>query len=305
MEPKNLVGMVLAITVSIICIGAVMMPVLSSATETEKTFDNTADSLWQVEELDTESSYTFVWDHTAPTVATVNGEEVSLANGTIICASDTFLIRYGVDGNGYYLQSVPGTTFSMTVYSAGSNAGDVTITAESGVLTATIIKGSTTTTPSVSFTKGYGIVADGDYVMKSPTQSAYMLKDSVIFAMGLTAINGVWYNLFQIEGNVDGVEISQIYPEGAYTFSNVSINADAVNNYVDLYSLDSITFLATNAEDSTITSNCTYNFFIVPAEVTAELSSHLTAAEIALVLVLPVLMIVAVLMIAVNRIRYD
>lgn len=302
METKNMIGKVVGITVALICVAVILMPVLSDATTTEKTFDNTADALWQVDKLDSDSEYVFEWTYEDPTNATVNGKTVALTNGTLVCAADTFLLRYGLDSTGYYLQSVPGSTFNVIVYSAGTNQGNLTVEASAGTFTATI-ETTSTTTSTTTFTEGYGIVADGEYVMKSPTQEAYVLGDSEIFAMGLTAINSVWYNLFQIEGTVDdGVTVNNIYPEGAYTASDISVNATENEDYLDLYELSSITFLATNAEDSSITKDCTYNYFIVPAEVTAELSQHLSAGEIAIIGAIPVMIIVVIVLMSVGLI---
>lgn len=292
---NTILGGVVAVSLAVVLAIAFMLPILADAAKTTDTFDNTKAALWQVEKLDTDSEYTLVWDHTDPTKATVNGETVTLSNGTVVCAADTFLIRFGYDSTGYYFQSVPGQVFNLIVYSAGANAGDLTVTASNGTITAVADK-STPTTSTVSFTEGYGIVASGDYVMKAPTQGAYMLKDSPIFAMGLTTINGVWYNLFQITGNVQDVDISNVYPVDKYDISNESINTDAVTSHVDLYELESITFVATDSEDSTITKDCVYNYFIVPAEVTAERAVHFGSAEIALIEIVPVLVIAGLIL---------
>lgn len=282
----------ISVVVAVVLFATMLVPIIGEATTTERTFDNRTDALWQVDALDSDSVYTFEWDHTTPTIATVNGETVNLANGTLICATDSFLIRYGLDGTGYYLQSVPGSTFNLIVYSAGTNQGDVTIEISSGTITATIVKG-TTTTSTATFNEGWGIVADGAYVMKAPTQKAYVLDDSTVFALGLTTINGVWQNMFEIQGTVENVDVTQVYPDPAtYTISDVVIHSVELNTYVELNQIESITFVATNIEDDSIVYNATYNYFIVPATVTAELSQHLNDTEGALVGIIPLLVIV-------------
>lgn len=300
----NILGLVITLVVGVILTGALLGPVISDSTETERTLDNRTDALWQVEKLDTDSTYSFSWDHTDPTHAVVNGETVTLANGTIICASDSFLIRYGSGNNGKYLQTVPSGAFAVSVSETGTNEGDVSINVENGTMTATVIK-SSTTTATTTFTEAYGIVAEGEYVMKAPTQNAYLLEDSPIFAMGLTTLGGIWYNLFQIDGSItSGVSVEQVNPDPAtYTISNVAINSTTDSTYVGVSKINSITFTATNIEDSTST-DCTYNYFIVPATVTAELSNHLDNGSIALMNAIPIMVIVALLMLAVGAIAY-
>ena len=301
---NRIIGLVLALVVGGLLVGGLLIPSIEAMTATEKTYDNTTDALWQVDKLNADSSYEFIWDHTDPTHATVNGETVNLSNGTVICASDSFLIRYGSGTNGKYLQTVPSGAFAVSVSETGTNEGDVTITAENGTFTA-IVEKSETTTATTTFTEAYGIVAKGNYVMKAPTQSAYMLDESPIFAMGVTTIGGIWYNMFQIVGNIkDGVTITQENPDPAtYTISNEEIHYTPVSSGVGLNTLSSITFTATQIADSSIVADCTYNYFIVPATVTAELSQHMDATQIAMFGVISILGIVALVVVAANGIR--
>lgn len=296
MEIKDLTAILVVAMVGCVLVAG-FIPVVGESVSATTTFDNTANALWQVDKLDEDSTYEFIWDHTDPTHATVNGETVTLNNGTVICAADTFLIRYGKDGTGYYLQSVPGSTFNLIVYSAGSDAGDVTIIAQAGTFTATIVKGSTTTS-TATFTTGFGIVAKGEYVMKAPTQNAYMLDDSPIFAMGLTTLGGIWYNMFQIVGNIeDGVTITQENPDPAtYTISNEVINSTVVDGYVGLNTLLSITFTATQIEDSSISADCTYNYFIVPAKITAEKAIHADDNTASIISMIPFILIMGIVL---------
>lgn len=298
---NKLIPIILTLVVGIILAGSVLMPVLNSATATEKTFDNRDGALFQVEKFDETTEYSFEWVYTDPTHATVNNETVTLSAATVICATDTFLIRYGQDRtDGYYLQSVGGSLNGAN--GSETNKTTFTISVSGGSLTATIAnEGATPTTKTISVTEGYGIVANGSYVMKASNQTAYMLADSPIVAMGLTSLDGVWRNMFQITGNVEGVEVTQISPTPAtYTISNVEVNAESSASYIDLYELQSITFDATLISDTTKVHACTYNYFIVPAEVTAELSEHLTPGQIALMGAIPVLVIVALLVVAVG-----
>ena len=299
---NKLIPLVLTIVVGVILAGSVLVPVLNDATTTEKTFDNRAGALFQVEKFDETTEYSFEWVYTDPTHATVNNETVTLSAATVICATDTFLIRYGQDNaNGYYLQSVGG---GLGAYGSETNKTTLAISVSGDSLTATVSnEGSTPVTKTTTITEGYGIVANGSYVMKASNQVAYMHADSPIVAMGLTSLDGVWSNMFQIIGDVEEVEVTQINPTPAtYTVSNVEVNAESSTSYIDLYELQSITFDATLISDDTKVHACTYNYFIVPAEVTAELSEHLTPGQIALMGAIPVLVIVALLVVAVGAV---
>lgn len=297
---NKLISIVLTLVVGIILAGSVLVPVLDDATATDKTFDNRDGALFQLEKFDETTEYSFEWVYNDPTHATVNNETVTLSRATVICATDSFLIRYGQDSsNGYYIQSVGS---GLGTYGNEISKTTLTISVSSGTLTATVAnEGSAPNIKTVSITEGYGIVANGDYVMKASNQTAHMLADSPIVAMGLTSLDGVWSNMFQIVGNVEGVEVTQIYPTPAtYTISNVEVNAESSASYIDLYELQSITFDATLVSDNTTVHACTYDYFIVPKEVTAELSEHLTPGQIALMGAIPVLVIVALLVVAVG-----
>lgn len=292
---NKLIQYVVMAAVGVLIFSALLVPIINDATTTEKTFNNSEGALFQVEKFDTDSSYSFEWIYTDPTHATINNETVTLSNATVICATDSFLIRYGQDtSNGYYLQSVGG---GLGAYASETNKTTLTINVNGGSLTSVVSnEGSTPTSKTIAINEGYGIVAKGNYVMKAPTQGAYMLNDSPIVAMGLTALDGVWSNMFQITGTVEGVEVEQISPAPAtYSISDVEINSVAVAGYEDLSELNSITFVATQIADTTKVHDCTYNYFIVPAEVTADITVTPDDATRAIMGVIPLIVIVGLI----------
>lgn len=292
MEIKTYVLMAVSVITAVVVFGA-CLPVFADTTQANDTFDNTDGAYYNMVNITDETEYTLTWDHTKPTVAIVNDEEVDLIKGTtIISDGGRFLMRYGQDGTGYYIQSVPGSTINVIVYSSGTNTADLDITVASGTISVekTLISDNTTSTVTTTVNDGFAIAKSGDWVLKSPSQSAYVLEDSRIYAMGLTTIANVWYNGFYLDGTVENMTVTQYNPDPAtYTISNVSVNTEEVDSHVDLYTLDSITFLATQIEDSTITNTCTYNYIIVPSEVVAERSVHPTGATLTLMELLPVL----------------
>lgn len=295
MEIKDLTAILVVAMVGCILVAG-FIPVVGESVTATTTFDNRDGALFEVEKITADSTYSFEWVYTDPTHATVNGDIISLKNATVICSTNSFLIRYGQDGpSGYYLQSVGG---GLAIYGSETNKTTLTITANAGTITAVVAnEGSSPTTKTIDFVEGYGIVANGSYVMKSPTQNAYMLSDSPIVAMGLTSLDGVWSNMFQITGTIENVDVIQVYPNPAtYTISNVAVNSNAVNGYNDLSKLSSITFTATQIEDTSKVHNCTYNFFIVPAEVTAEKTIHADDNTASIIAMIPFILIMGIVL---------
>lgn len=293
---ESLIPKIIGIVVAVIVVAVALIPITEEATATTTTFDNREGALFEVEKITADSTYAFEWVYTDPTHATVNGNTVSLKNATVICSTNSFLIRYGQDTtNGHYLQSVGG---GLSAYGSETNKTTLTITANAGTITAVVAnEGGSTSTKTIDFIEGYGIVANGNYVMKSSTQTVNMLSDSPIVAMGLTNLDGVWFNMFQITGTIEDVDIIQVNPSPAtYTISNVAVNSTAVVEYNDLSTLTSITFTATQIEDTSKVYNCTYNYFIVPAEVTAEKTIHADAMTNSIISIIPIFVVLAILM---------
>lgn len=302
METKKIVMGVISVAVAIVVLMS-MIPIFTDAGASEDTFSNVNDSMFSVTELTPETEYTFIWDSNTPTVATVNGETVDLKYATIICSTGTFLIRYGNGGSsvGYYMQSIGGNV--GLYFNTVNNTGKFTITnSESGLTIVSEPTGGTTTTNSYTYDRAFGIAKIGNWVMKSPTQTVYMNGNSDVIAMGLTSLDGVWSNAFYISGNIDdGISVIQYSPSPAtYSISDIENDSKRVDGYIDLYTLNKITFNATNISDSSLVTPVTYNYFIVPAEVTAERSAHASPVEATLIGLIPLLMMVGILLTAIG-----
>lgn len=296
METKNILGSIVSLTVVVICVAAIMMPVVSDATKTTETFTN--EGAFYVE-VDPATDYTIEYDYsTDPGVLVINGDEVNIpfSNGYTVLSIDDAILR---------------VVWDNTLQYKGDNSYIVSIemldlTVSNGSITGTYQKagGSETSWPTTTYTKAYIISPDEqDLVMTAYNSTPKMNGDSEVYAFGQTIVNNNWY-LFKITGTIDdGVTVSCLDPtsgeavEGA-TISNLSINKTAVDGYLDLYNLTSITFTVTLADEST--ADCTYTAYIVPAEVTAELAQHLSSGEIALLNAIPVLVIVSLVIGAVG-----
>lgn len=285
MDPKRIVALVVGAAVMVLIFSALLVPIINDATTTEKTFDNKPGSLYSVVELDEDSTYTMVYEANATTL-TVNGESVNRVSGTIICQSSEFLIR----DRGTSIQYVgPSTNITL-----GSDTIGFTITIEAGTMTIARTTGSPI--EDISITSGYAIAKDGPFVMKAPQQNAYVLNSDEIYAFGVSTIGENWRNLFEITGTVEAVEVANIADPVAYTADNVVINSEAVTNYNELNTISSITFDATSVEDPTSVTPLTYSYFIVPAEVTAELSVHPDSATNALLSAIPIIAMIGIVL---------
>lgn len=282
---NNLVGLVVGIACAVIIIGSVLVPNIEDMTVTHKTFDNTEYSYYEMKPLEVDDIWTYSdssWFY--------NGDELEDLPTTdlwsrSIVLTDTLVYRQNAQTRGVTYTS--NSTTSAEVVSVS----DVD----------TLLIDDTT---SVSYTTGYGAVNDGEYVMKTYDDSAYVLGDTELFVAGVSDYSSAPSVFVVISGTIsDGLTVSAS-PLSTSSAENVtvdsySINCDAVDGYVGLYVLDSVS--VTVSEDysgTTYTKTFTYSTFVLPKEVTAELSEHMTASEVALIGIIP-LLVIAVLVCAV------
>lgn len=285
------IGLIIGLVVGVLLIGSLLVPTINDATITEQKFDNTAGALGRVSIIDEESDYTFSWNPGSSSIE-VNGQTIDMINNeTIICKSADSMVRYT---NGYFQY------WSDALTTIGGPAQAFVLDITNGVMT---ISGDDISTITKDVVGGFILSDTGDYVLKSPTQKAYMNSDSPIVAMGVTTMTGNINAALSIVGTMGDIDITTTYPANVnFTFENVVVDSTAVSGYNDLYTLQKITFVA---NDGTNTTDCTYSYFIVPAEVTAELADHLSAGEIAMIAVIPVLMIASLLIFAVRFVTRD
>lgn len=288
MESKNLIGMILAVTVGIICIGSVMVPVLTDATTTHTTFDNSEYSFYEMKELEVGDKWVHEgtsWTYDDVEITTGSNDSVSM-----VVTNDLVIRQSG---------QIRGATY-------GSN---VTASAEISVADTLLINNSN----SVSFTSGYGATNEGTYILKTYTDSAYVKGDTNLWATGVTSIPGTTSAgnvICHVEGTInDGVTVT-VSPISGGATSNIvvgdaTINYSPVSGYDNLYLIDNVVFgiTADYTVDEVTTeksTTATYSTFVIPKEVTAEKSVHFGSAENGLILIIPVMMIIAVMMVAVR-----
>lgn len=297
MEKTNVLTLIITLVVGVILTGALLGPVINGATTTNKTFENVGDFEMTFDERD---SVTIIWDGTNPLQMSVNGEIIPLdasiftsSQRRSVVMSDNFCIRTNTSSGNKAVQ-YNGPSGSSIFFTTST----MTIVCENGAYT--VYKGEDSVATG-TYTYLYTLSNDGEFVMKYKNTPAYVLGNSEIYAMGTSKVSGSEEFGVKITGNVeDGVSVTT-WRGGDWTYSDVSVNANAVDGYLNLYSLDSITATATSGDEA-YTGTITYNYFLVPAKVTAELSEHLTPGQIALMSAIPVMVIVALLMAAVGAI---
>lgn len=296
METK--ISLMLTITVSLILAGALLVPIISDVTATHDTFENDG-YFSMMDYYDTSDDVTVSWDYTDPTNITVGTETYELDTPTnqfiSIVVGDDFYVRYANGGSNHYIQASYGGTDKLSASTAASSS--FTATFSGG--TATMTVGSTSQT--ADYTEIYVISGDdGDYVMKYSDDTAYMGAETEFCGVGVTAL-GDATSVIRVEGTIeDGATVTVIAATttDTPTISNVVVNATEIDGY-DGYELSSITFtISADGEDY----DATYSYFIVPSEVSLEKSEHMGTTEIALISVIPIMVILAVLMVAVRGI---
>lgn len=302
------IGLIIGLVVGVLMIGSLLVPTINDASTTEKTFIN--EGYYNMTEISEDTDVTIVWDHTKPTSFFVNDVEysISVPPGKLvsIVGTDSMIVRYvsSSDGAANRVQAYSAQGF---VQAAVTSNTDMTIEITSDAVTVTV----GTTVKTVSITTGYYIDPNGTWAMKKSDETAYIhTSDSVMIFAGITNMGvdvgdvGV-YGVGTID---DGMDIDSV-PTNATpptaTFGDVTFSYNAVDGFNDLVLLSDCTFDITVSGTPDTTVTATYSYFIVPVEVTAELTDHLSTGEIAMIAVIPVLMIASLLIFAVRFVTRD
>ena len=291
---NKLIPIVMALVVGIILAGSVLMPVLNDATKTTDTFENSG--YFHMEKYGTDDDVTIVWDPATPKQSSDNGGAYLPATPVNqfvnVAIGDDWYFRYADGGSNTYVQ----VTYGGIEQVAGSNSDGQTVTVTCSGGTATITKG--TTTQTATYTELYAISGDtGAYTMKNANESVTVAGDTEFIGLGSTAL-GTGKAVLKVTGNVDdGADVTVIGSTASeVTISDITVAAVSMTGH-NGYTLSNVTFTIT-ADDEEYPA--TYSYFIVPASVTLELAEHLPPGQIALLGAIPVLVIVALLVVAVG-----
>ena len=292
---NKLITLVITLVVGVILAGSLLVPVLNDVTTTEKTFTNVG--YFNVQEYSGDNiEYSASWDHTEPAQFTVNDEAIPITYTENV---NTSIV---LDGN-FFLRYFPNTGVTLyygsqaIVEANTTNGYDMTLTYSDGTLTIT----NGTATREITVETFYSIANDGPFVMKKGNVNAYMTEDSIIYGSGRTNVGTDVVGTL-VSGTVDDVDVT-IW-RGDATPRDIVINATEVIGYIGLYSFDNVEFWVddTKEDNPTTTAKITYSYVVVPAEVTAELSQHLSSGQNALLNAIPILVIVALVLAAVGMV---
>lgn len=282
--------MVVGVVVGVLILSAALFPVIDSATTTERTFKN--EGYYNLDK--TAEDFTFSWDYTSPTEFVINNETVTYTNTNAMDVSIVLGEKFAVR---LQPQNAKVTFYGLGTYiTADSINTTLTVTVESGTLTAT---NEDTSKSVTSVTELYYISETGPYVMKKSDSIAYLnsgseiVADSEIYASGQT-FNGAKSIFWHLEGTIDDMDYPDAF-DNLLQISDETINGQYSNRYNDLFELSNITFTAYNTYQE-LSYNVTASYFVVPAEVTAELTVHASQDEIDLLETIPILITVGLIL---------
>ena len=298
---NRMIGLVLALVVGGLLVGGLLIPSIEGMTATEKTFTNTG--YFRMATLEDDDSVILEWDSSEPTKIKTNntlvdvGASLGSYQSRSIAFAENYLIRMANNGGNSY-----GIQIWSSGYAIGANSDTaqiVTITIGNGTITWETTESETDTTFSYTGDMQY-INPAGSNIMKKSTDEAYLLHtSSIIYAGGISTITAPdTFAGIYLEGTVDDITVTPMNNNVAV--GEVTVNYTDVAGYEDLVKFDKITF-PTTYNDNVV--NQTYNYVVVPYQVTAELSQHLDATQIAMFGVISILGIVALVVVAANGIR--
>lgn len=311
---NRFIGLIIGLVVGVLMIGSLLVPTITDATATEKTFTN--DGYFRMTHYGTDTDVTLTWSAEDPKTMVVNDVAVPIGydvvNGQVTIVADTTFI-------GRLNTTSTGVSFSFIGTGGGTHTAtdSATYTFSNGTATIINVVDGQSTTYTSSYSDIYVPSLDGEFIMKKYDESAYVNEDSEIFAYGLTRIKNSSGTIpspgagFEFSGSIaDGIEGRIWRGVDNVTVDNEQINYTANNKYIDLYQFDSITATATYHETSgeeeiTTDTTVTYNYLLVPYQVTAELAQHFNTSEIAIIAVIPILFVVSLVIFAVRFINRD
>lgn len=297
MNMKPIVAVAIALTVGIVTFSGVLIPAIESGVDTKDTFTNEGYFRMAETEISEDDTITISWDYTKPTIISVGDTEYEIelnaGSSRTVAFCDNCLLR---------LFRHTSTTYSFEIWYAGVKSAYTTtpasataiIDSEKVVWTTT----DTETATNVTATGTWCIINNtGNYIMKDASTPAYMLKDSIFRIAGVSSIgttgNSRSSSFFVSSGTVDDFTVTT---PGVATVSNEDSTYTDVSGYVNLVSLEKITFTTTwTPNDEPIVNNQTYTYFAVPYEVTAEKSIHADASTILLFQTIPVFIVLGMI----------
>ena len=282
MESKNLLTLVITLVVGIILAGSLLVPVITDAqhaTSDKSTALNDNNSSYIAETTD------YVYFASSDT-ETINGKAISVDKYTQVITTDAGVL-YKLDRADIYTLFIPGENVKARI-TLGTSVPNITATVKNGVFT--VSYGSNEYTANV--TNAYAYTGDGEYSESDRWPSFITNKGT----SGLITVGDGFYS------PLNGIAIIDDWTTGKGTFncysndwieSSAPVTWDVVDNGDGSYTISNIAIDSTDALDNThrvLYQNEYWTY--TPTAV-----SNLLGA-------VPILVIVAILMVAVGAIAY-
>lgn len=282
---ESMIPKIIGIVVAVIVACAVLIPIVEMATTTEHKIINVG----AYNLSDDDDNYTIYYDPTGKFV--IGDKEIPFntlpSDAITIASAKNMLLRF----QNWAAQSYNVWLFvdgeNPRVIASNTNSTPVDIVFDNGLFS------SGSGTISASYTSDDSVRIfnpDGKYTMTIYNQPATILKDTTVIVGNGTTLVNAWTNRFYIEGTAEDIEVT---PATGITVSDVTVNTTEISQYKDAVKLNSITFTATDGEN---TVDATYNRVIVPIEIDAELSQHPDAITITLMQTLPIFVVLGILL---------
>lgn len=309
MDAKTIAVSVVSIAIACLFAVTLLIPIVADSTAETDTFTN--EGYFRMSHYDNTTDHTMVWTYSEPNTVTVDGDDVLIdyhvPQGAVTLIADTdwiFRLYIGNDGNPVWVDYIPSSGGTVTRATVSDNA-TLTISLTSGSMSADFGNG---TTKSGSYTDIWIPSNTGEYTMKKADKTAYINGDSEIVGYGISRplnhagqnVPSPGYGLAFIGSYDDGIT-GTIWRGTNGAISDTTVNATAEDSHNDLYIFDKITAtftLTETVDEETVTTDTelTYNYVIVPYEVTAERSIHPDANTNALLNLIPLLVVVGIIL---------
>lgn len=271
---NNLLTLIITLVVGVILAGSLLAPVVADArtiTSTEVNYTNDS-TLFKMASADETATISL-----ASGTVTLNGAEVTKTSNSNILLSDAF----SVDQILYQGNWLTRAWYKDSIALSYPTAFDLTF--ENGTVTGTVTSGGNTNDINDTYTYLYYADAAGNFTQISNTFGDIYVnstKDIILAGLYYTGSNSTTYSY--IDGNFE--------LEGDYTGS-VDFDTESVG--IDIVKVTGIT--VTIGEET-----FTPYRFLIPSEVTGHTETSISS----LLGVIPIMVIVAILMLAVGAIAY-
>lgn len=280
---NRIIGLVIALVVGGLLVGGLLIPTVQGMTETEKTQINEGANYALYESGDTH-----VITFTETTMIT-DGIAQPLPDTSVYGAATV------VYGTGGIMRIDSSGTLRFWGYISGDAVADRSMGAATNV-TLTISDDGSIASSGATIDRGFsGLIMYpnpvGNYAL---SYNPYILEDSIIYGAGATNVGGINYGVTWT-GDIEGVEVTSIYPPDQEITGTVVNTTNPVTNLLKVSSVV--------ISDATADADFTYTYFFAPKEISYLNPIQLDATQIALFGVISILGIVALVVVAANGIR--